>query len=108
MNSYSLAADSHHWWWLPALTGVIGTAAVSAILVVPATGEVAPLEPPPAGIGGAASTGSVIEVERPCYLARPEWNTPRGWEHPVCTTVLRGQGGDLGRYHARPAPDALP
>lgn len=57
---------------------------------------------------GSDTTGDVTEVERPCYLARPEWNTPRGWEHPVCTTLLRGQGGDLGRYHACPAPDALP
>jgi hypothetical protein len=105
MNSYSLAADSRRWWWLPATAGAIGTAAVTAILVVPATGSASLLEPPPSGVGGV---GSVTEVDRPCYLARPEWNTPRGWEHPVCTTLLRGQGGDLGQYHARPAPDALP
>lgn len=105
MNSYSLAADSRRWWWLPATAGAIGTAAVTAILVVPATGSASLLEPPSSGVGGV---GTVSEVERPCYLARPEWNTPRGWEHPVCTTLLRGQGGDLGRYHACPAPDALP
>jgi hypothetical protein len=105
MNSYSLAADSRRWWWLPATAGAIGTAAVTAILVVPATGSASLLEPPSNEVGGV---GSVTEVHRPCYLARPEWNTPRGWEHPVCTTLLRGQGGDLGQYHARPAPDALP
>ena len=105
MNSYSLTADSRRWWWLPATAGAIGTAAVTVILIVPATGSVSLLEPPSTGVGGV---GTVTEVERPCYLARPEWNTARGWEHPVCTTVLTAQGGDLGRYHARPAPDALP
>jgi hypothetical protein len=108
MNSYSLGADSHRWWWLPAITGAIGTAAVSAILVVPATGGVAPLAPAPADIGGVGPTGSVTEVDRPCYLARPEWNTPRGWEHPVCTTVLRSRGAGSAPSHARPGLDTLP
>lgn len=105
MNSYSLAADSRRWWWLPATAGAIGTAAVTAILVVPATGSASLLEPPSSGVGGV---GTVSEVERPCYLARPEWNTARGWEHPVCTTMLKGRSTGPELYHARPAPDALP
>jgi hypothetical protein len=105
MNSYSLAADSRRWWWLPATAGAIGTAAVTAILVVPATGSAPVLEPPSSEIGGV---GTGTTVERPCYLARPDWNTARGWEHPVCTTLLEGPGEGLDRYHARPAPDALP
>lgn len=108
MNSYSLAADSRRWWWLPATAGAIGTAAVTAILVVPATGQVAPLEPPPATVVGSGTTGSGTVVERPCYLARPDWNTVSGWEHPVCTTVLRGRGDGADTGHARPATDHLP
>jgi len=105
MNSYSLAADSRRWWWLPATAGAIGTAAVTAILVVPATGSASLLEPPPSGVGGV---GSVTEVDRPCYLARPEWNTPRGWEHPVCTTLLRGRSDSEVSGLGRPAPAYLP
>jgi hypothetical protein len=114
MNSYSLAADSRRWWWLPATTGAIGTAAVTAILVVPATGHVAPAEPPPSQIGGTVTTDPGRVVDRPCYLARPGWNTVRGWEQPVCTTLLRrpvddqGPAPAPGHGHGRPAPDYLP
>lgn len=105
MNSYSLAADSRRWWWLPATAGAVGATAIAAILVVPATGSASLLEPPSSGVGGV---GTVTEVERPCYLARPEWNTARGWEHPVCTTVLRGGSERLVPGHARPGLDTLP
>ncbi|GIM65341.1 hypothetical protein Pve01_95380 [Planomonospora venezuelensis] len=107
MNNYSLAADSRRWWWLPATAGAICTAAVSAILVVPATGSASLLEPASTRVGDLG-TGAI--VDRPCYLARPEWNTARGWEHPVCTTALRAPDGgpELSAYHARPAPDSLP
>jgi hypothetical protein len=108
MNSYSLAADSRRWWWLPATAGAIGAAAVTVILVVPATGSASLLEPPSTGVGGSVSTGSVAEVERPCYLARREWNTARGWEHPVCTTLLRGRGDSEVSGLGRPAPAYLP
>jgi hypothetical protein len=105
MNSYSLAADSRRWWWLPAAAGAIGTAAVAAILVVPATGTASLLEPPSSGVGGA---GSGTIVERPCYLARPEWNTVRGSEHPVCTTGIGTRDDGAASYARRPAPDYLP
>ena len=108
MNSYSLSADSRRWWWLPATAGAIGSAAVTAILVVPATGHVAPAEPLRSTTGGAGPTGSVTVVERPCYLARRGWNTVAGWEQPVCTTVLRGQDEDRRSGLGRPAPDYLP
>ena len=107
MNSYSLAADSRRWWWLPATAGAISTAAVTVILVVPATGNVAPFEPPPSFVGGSGTTGSTTVVERPCYLARPGWNTPRGWEQPVCTTVLWGDGATETIGLGRPALDYL-
>ena len=104
MNSYSLASDSRRWWWPSAAAGTLGSVAVAAILVVPATGSVAhdrTQAPAPA----TSSSGTV--VERPCYLARPGWNTVRGWEQPVCTTVI-GRSSDDTVSRGRPAPDYLP
>ncbi|TGN64469.1 hypothetical protein EXE59_11220 [Nocardioides eburneiflavus] len=104
MNTYSLASDSPRWWWLPATAGALGTAAATAILVVPATGTAPPVAPPAREV--VVSPGTI--VERPCYLARPGWNTVRGWEQPVCTTRL-GVGRDTGpAYARRPAPDHRP
>ena len=108
MTSYSLTADSRRWWWLPATAGAISTAAVTAILVVPATGDVAPFEAPPATHGSSGTSGSRTVVERPCYLARRDWNTVHGWEHPVCTTTLRGPADADARGLGRPAPGYLP
>jgi hypothetical protein len=108
MSSYSLSADSRRWWWLPATAGAIGSAAVTAILVVPATGNVAPFETPPSFIGGTGVAGSTTVVERPCYMARPDWNTVSGWEHPVCTTVLRSPVDGEAPGRGRPAPGYLP
>jgi hypothetical protein len=108
MNDYSLAAESRRWWWLPATAGAVGTAAVTAIMVVPTTGATTPDEPPPPAVGGAGAAGQGTVVDRPCYLARPDWNTDRGWEHPVCTTVVRGPADTSLRGHGRPAPDHLP
>jgi hypothetical protein len=104
MNSYSLAADSRRWWWLPATAGALGTAAVTAILVVPATGTAPPVAPPTSEVG----VGSGTIVERPCYLARPGWNTDRGWEQPVCTTSLRGRVTNEEQRLNRVAPGYLP
>ena len=104
MSSYSLASDSRRWWWPSAAAGTLGTAAVAAILVVPTTGAATPTEPPAPGIG---TSGPVTVVERPCYLARPGWNTVRGWEQPVCTTVI-GRSSDGMASRGRPAPDYLP
>lgn len=61
MNSYALAADSRRWWWLPATAGVIATAAVTAILVVPATSSVAPVARPATESIPDTSSGTVVE-----------------------------------------------
>ena len=108
MKTYSLASDSRRWWWLPATAGALGTAAVTAILVVPATGTAPPVAPP-ATISdiAPAPAGPVTEVPRPCYLARPGWNTVRGWEQPVCETLLRDRREDVSGVR-RPAPDFMP
>ena len=106
MNSYSLASDSRRWWWMPATAGAISAAATAAILVVPAAGNVAPYEPPPSTTGGTV-TGSVTVVERPCYLARPGWNTARGWEQPVCRTLLRDRTIEAPGVR-RPGLDFMP
>ena len=105
MNSYSLASDSRRWWWPSAAAGTLGTAAVSAILVVPTTGAAAPFGPAGSGVG---TSGPVTVVERPCYLARRDWNTVRGWEQPVCTTVVGHRTEDSASRAGRPAPDYLP
>jgi hypothetical protein len=84
MNRYSLSSDSDRWWYPSAIAGTIGAAAVSAIFVVPVIGaQAAPVEAPTDG------SGSVTIIERPCYLTRAGWNTPAGWEQPVCTTQIR-------------------
>lgn len=108
MSSYSLTSDSRRWWWLPATAGALGTAAVTAILIVPITGSATPVDSPPPTIGGAGLTGSVTVVERPCYLARHDWNTIRGWEQPVCRTQIGGRADDAAPPARRRAPDYLP
>lgn len=105
MNDYSITSDSRRWWWVPATAGAIGAAAVTAIFVVPATGTAPSYDPPVNRVGGAG-TGTV--VERPCYLARRDWNTVRGWEQPVCTTRVRGVHDDVVPHVRRPADDYLP
>ncbi|GAB3028022.1 hypothetical protein GCM10011376_16610 [Nocardioides flavus (ex Wang et al. 2016)] len=108
MNHHSLAAAPPRRRWLRATAGAIGTAAVAALLAVPAAGDVALLEPPVPGIGLSTSTGPATEVARPCYLARPGGNTVRGWEQPVCGTGPGTRTDDAVRGYARPAPDHLP
>lgn len=105
MNRYSLAADSRRWWWLPAAAGTVGTAVVASILVVSTTSATTPVEVPVPEVG---TGGPVIVVERPCYLARPEWNTPRGLEHPVCETVIGRRDGDTWAGVRRPGLDYQP
>jgi hypothetical protein len=108
MNTYSLASDSRRWWWLPATAGALGTTAVTAILVIPATGSTAPVQAPlPAPLPATGTTGSVTIVDRPCYLARPGWNTVGGWEQPVCETLLRDRREDVPGVR-RPTPDFMP
>ena len=108
MNRYSITSDSDRWWVPTAIAGTIGAAAVTAILVVPligaqATPAVTPLDE--ATVPGGA--GSSVLVDRPCYLARPGWNTPAGWEQPVCWTELRRGAEAPALGVRRPALDYL-
>ncbi len=103
MNRYSLASESDRWWVPTTIAGTIGAAAVTAILVAPVIGAPATPAQTPTG-----DTGSVTLIKRPCYLTRPGWNTPAGWEQPVCTTEIPrgGNGPELGGH---PVPtDYLP
>lgn len=85
MNRYSLSSDSDRWWYPTAAAGTIGAAAVGAIFLVPLFGaQATPAQAPTDG------PGYVTLVERPCYLTRARWNTPTGWDQPVCTTKVRG------------------
>lgn len=89
MNRYSLSSDSDHWWYPTAVAGTICAAAVGAILVAPVVGAQATSSEAPSDSAVPADTGAVVLIERPCYMARPGWNTPAGWEQPVCTTAIR-------------------
>ena len=90
MNRYSLSSESDRWWYPTAIVGTIGAAAVTTILAVPVLGAPAtPVKAPPDGSTVPDGSGSLVLIERPCYLARAGWNTPAGWEQPVCTTEVR-------------------
>lgn len=100
MNRYSLSSDSDRWWYPTAIAGTISAAAVTAIIAVPMIGaQATPVESPPGG------SGPVILIDRPCYLARPGWNTPAGWEQPVCTTEIGRPSGGASTGTRRVPPD---
>lgn len=101
MNRYSLSSDSDRWWVPTAIAGTIGAAAVSAIFVVPVIGaQATPVEAPTDDSGSR----SVTIIERPCYLTRAGWNTPAGWEQPVCRTeIRRGVEAPVGGARRAPA-----
>lgn len=109
MNRYSLSSESDRWWMPTAIAGTIGAAAVTAIFAVPVIGaQATPIEAPPDDSVVPGGSGSVTLIERPCYLARAGWNTPAGWEQPVCRTEIRraDEGPSVGSHRA--APDYLP
>lgn len=108
-NRYSLASDSSRWWYPSAMAGTIGAAAVCAILVVPAAGVQAPAVRTPVDDAAVPSdTGPMVRVPRPCYMARRGWNTPAGWEQPVCFTEIRRAAEGASRGTGRTVPDYLP
>lgn len=83
MNSYSISADSRRWWWPSAAAGVAGTAAITAILVVPGAVQavpepIAPAEPAPVFIGES-------HVHQ-CYMVRFPWNEALDGPRPSCTS----------------------
>jgi hypothetical protein len=109
MNRYSLSSDSDRWWYPTAIAGTIGAAAVTAIFIAPVIGAQAyPIQSPAGDSAVPGGSGPVVLIDRPCYLARAGWNTPAGWEQPVCTTEIRrgAEGPALGTRRA-PA-DYLP
>ncbi len=109
MNRYSLSSDSDRWWCPTAIAGTIAAAAVTAVLVVPLIGaQATPAGTPLDDATVPGGSRSSVLIDRPCYLARPGWNTPAGWEQPVCWTELRrgAEGAALGAR--RPALDYLP
>jgi len=109
MNSYSLSSTSRRWWWLPATAGAVGTAAITAILVVPTTGAATPIDTRTHGFDGTGLTEPVTVVERPCYLAHRDWGTVAGWEQPICTTEIGLRPDDPTTGIRRVAPeDYLP
>jgi hypothetical protein len=98
MNRYSLSSDSDRWWFPAAIAGAVGATAVTAIFVAPAIGaQATPIVTPADDSTVPGGSGSVVLIDRPCYMARPGWNTPAGWEQPVCTT-------EIGAGSARDVP----
>lgn len=86
MNRYSLDSESRRWWWPSAAAGAVGTAAVTALFVLPASqvGAV-PAAPEPAAPAPVADTTS---VDRPCYIVQEHWNTALDGPQPLCSTIL--------------------
>ena len=81
MNRYSLDSDSRRWWWPSATAGALGTAAVTALFVLPASHVgAAPAAPAP--------TGTTTSVDRPCFIFQAHWNTGLDGPQPVCTTEV--------------------
>jgi hypothetical protein len=80
MNRYSLDSDSRRWWWPSAAAGAIGTAAVTALFVLPASQVDAVPAPEPAG--------TTTSVDRPCFIFQSHWNTALDGPQPVCTTQV--------------------
>ena len=70
MNSYSLAADSRSWWLPSAIAGAIGAVALGAILILPMTGQSAPVNNAPDGPG--VSVPSDPGAGHLCFMGRPQ------------------------------------
>ena len=84
-------------------TIAIATTAVTATFVFPGPGAAIPVDIP------APPTDTVtVTVERPCYMARPGWNTPADWEQPVCHTEVRARAAAPAPAVRRPAEDFMP
>lgn len=84
MNSYSLSADSRRWWWPSAAAGVAGTAAITAILILPTAVQAQPEPLAPAEPAHSVYIGDV--VDRPCFMLRSPWNVALDGHQPRCST----------------------
>ncbi|TGN64467.1 hypothetical protein EXE59_11210 [Nocardioides eburneiflavus] len=83
-------------------TTAIATTAAAVTFVFPGPGAAIPVDDVP-----APHTDTVM-VERPCYMTRPGWNTPGGWEQPVCHTEVRARVADPAPAVRRLAEDHMP
>jgi hypothetical protein len=93
MNSYSLTSDSRRWWWPSAAAGVAGSAAIAAILVLPAAVQATPQPVAPAEPVQSVFVGEVRD--RQCFLLQPRWNVALDGFQPRCGGALTqpGRGG---------------
>jgi hypothetical protein len=91
MNTYSIGSDSPRWWWPSAAIGAVGTAAIAAILILPASGS-APLGKPmpvdaPAPAGDPWFSTVDPSVGRQCFALparRTAWlDAPTCGQRPV-------------------------
>lgn len=109
MSSYSIGADSPRWWWLPATAGVAGSAAIAAILVLPADtasppGQVIPHHVPLPS-GDARFSRIDPSVGPPCFRRLPR--TDGTLDLPRCgRQPARGQWPSFDRL--RPGLDVGP
>lgn len=81
-------------------TTAIATTAAAVTYFAPAAAIPVDVPAPPAV--------DTVTVERPCYMARPGWNTPAGWEQPVCETEIRTQPVEAITQVRRPHEDYMP
>ena len=94
MNSYSLAADGHRWWWGPALAGTAATAGIMAVVALPIAGQAMPVqttrhEPSPTYVVPGADNPSSQLITGNCFLFRARWNVALDGPQPTCTRALR-------------------
>ncbi|HSU03858.1 MAG TPA: hypothetical protein VLK03_15005 [Nocardioides sp.] len=100
MGTYAIDSDSPRWWWPSAVAGAVGSAAIAAILVLPADASRAPGVTTPEAPAPPPVTWSSIDPTsaRPCFAVR----APRGAvpEHaPQCgqRSVVTPWSGDVRR-----------
>jgi hypothetical protein len=109
MNAYAIGADSPRWWWPSVTVGVVGAAAIAAILVLPANGSLPPGGttrqdvPPPAGDPWFSTVDP--GVDRQCFLLRPRAGVAQ--DHPSCGRSSMRQHWS-STYSGRPSPDSRP
>lgn len=80
--SYSLTSDSRRWWWPSAAAGVVGSAVITATLVLPAAVQAVPEPVAPAPPADAVVVGEVRD--RQCFLLQPRWNLALEGFQPRC------------------------
>ena len=81
MNNYALAADSHTWWLVSAVSGGIGAVALGAILYLPSSGQPPMSNAPDAPAAGVPSRPGATH---PCYMPRPPQNAGDQLPTPLC------------------------